>query len=244
MPPGATPADYDLDLTRLLIESAPGVLQRMIDLGIRFTGPHPEPPHSVPRMHNAAPGSMAYIDALRLEAERAGVDIRIGARIVELASNSAGRVTGAVLEDTGTGKRTLLHVSRAVVLATGYYSANDDLARRYGRPAEMEGIGTLPEDATGDGMVAAMGRGWYGRGFVPQFQDAQATLCPAGAPPVRRGGRPGRLRGPQVRQRARQPGGCGRPAAGRRAVHRVRLTACRQDRGRRGGLGPGTERLA
>ena len=156
MPPGAAPADYDLDLTRLLIESAPGVLQRMIDLGIRFTGPHPEPPHSMPRMHNAAPGSMAYIDALRLEAERAGVDIRIGARIVELARNSAGRVTGAVLEDAGTGKRTLLHARKGVVLATGYYSANEDLARRYGRPPEMEGIGTLPEDATGDGMVAAM----------------------------------------------------------------------------------------
>ena len=156
MPPGATPADYDLGLTRLLIESAPGVLQRMIDLGLRFTGPHPEPPHSVPRMHNVEPGSMAYIDALRLEAERAGVVIRTRTRLVELARDSAGRVTGALLEYDGTGGRTLLRVRRAVVLATGYYSANDDLARRYGRPAEMAGIGTLPKDATGDGIVAAM----------------------------------------------------------------------------------------
>ena len=156
MPPGATPADYDLGLTRLLIESAPGVLQRMIDLGLRFTGPHPEPPHSVPRMHNVEPGSMAYIDALRLEAERAGVVIRTRTRLVELARDSGGRVTGAVLEDLETGRRTLLRVRRAVVLATGYYSANDDLARRYGRPAEMTGIGTLPKDATGDGIVAAM----------------------------------------------------------------------------------------
>ena len=59
MPPGATPDDYDLDLTRLLIESAPGVLRRMIDLGLQFTGPHPEPPHSVPRMHNVVPGPVA-----------------------------------------------------------------------------------------------------------------------------------------------------------------------------------------
>ena len=156
MPPGATPDDYDLDLTRLLIEAAPGVLQRMIDLGLQFTGPHPEPPHSAPRMHNVVPGPVAYIDALRLEAERAGAVIRTQTRLVELARNSTGRVTGAVLEDVVTGGRTLLRVRRAVVLATGYYSANDDLARRYGRPPEMEGVGTLPVDATGDGIVAAM----------------------------------------------------------------------------------------
>ena len=85
MPPGATPDDYDLDLTRLLIESAPGVLRRMIDLGLQFTGPHPEPPHSVPRMHNVVPGPVAYIDALRLEAEQAGAVIRTRTRLVELA---------------------------------------------------------------------------------------------------------------------------------------------------------------
>ena len=48
----------------------------MIDLGLRFTGPHPEPPHSVPRMHNVVPGPVAYIDALGLEAEQAGVVVR------------------------------------------------------------------------------------------------------------------------------------------------------------------------
>ena len=156
MPPGATPDDYDLDLTRLLIESAPGVLRRMIDLGLQFTGPHPEPPHSVPRMHNVVPGPVAYVDALRLEAEQAGAVIRTRTRLVELARDDEGRVIGAVLEDSRTGSRTLLHSRRGIVLATGYYSANDDLARRYGRPAEMAGVGTLPEDATGDGMVAAM----------------------------------------------------------------------------------------
>ena len=156
MQPGATPADYDLDLTRLLIESAPCVLQRMIDLGLEFTGPHPEPPHSVPRMHNVVPGPVAYIDALRLEAERAGVVFRTRTRMVELSRNGAGRVNGAVLEDAGSGERTLLRVRRGVILATGYYSANRELSRRYGRPAEMEGVGTLPVDATGDGIVAAM----------------------------------------------------------------------------------------
>ena len=155
-PPGTTPADYDLDLTRLLIESAPGVLQRMIDLGLRFTGPHPEPPHSVPRMHNVVPGPVAYIDALRIEAEQAGVIVRTMSRLVELTTDASGRVVGAVLEDVGTGERTSLCVRKAVVLATGYYSANEDLARRYGRPPEMEGVGAQPKDATGDGIVAAM----------------------------------------------------------------------------------------
>ena len=144
-PPGTAPADYDLDLTRLLIESAPGVLQRMIDLGLRFTGPHPEPPHSVPRMHNVVPGPVAYIDALRIEAERAGVVVRTGARLVELTAEGPCRVTGAVLEDAGTGERTTVHVRKAVVLATGYYSANEDLSRRFGRPAAMAGVGAQPK---------------------------------------------------------------------------------------------------
>ena len=155
-PTGTTPDEYDLDLTRLLIESAPGVLQRMVDLGLEFTGPHPEPPHSVPRMHNVVPGPVAYIDALRLEADRAGVVVRTRTRLVELERDGAGRVAGAVLGDVDTGDLTRIRVRRAVVLATGYYSANTELSRRYGRPPELEGLGTLPQDATGDGIVAAM----------------------------------------------------------------------------------------
>ncbi len=219
IPPGETPADYDLDLTRLLIESAPGVLRRMIDLGLRFTGPHPEPPHSVPRMHNAAPGSMAYIDALRLAAERAGAVVRTRTRLFELERTSTGRVTGAVLEDSGTGRRTRLRAGGGVVLATGYYSANDDLARRYGRPPEMEGIGTLPEGATGDGMVAAMDVGAavaaMDGGSSPSFRTPsppyvrpEPHLFEAGAILVDSGGRrfANELDGPET-VASRLPGG-------------------------------------
>ena len=219
MSPGATPADYDLDLTRLLIESAPGVLRRMIDLGLQFTGPHPEPPHSVPRMHNVVPGPSAYIDALRREAEGAGAATRTRTRLVELTRDGAGRVTGAALEDTATGGRTALRARRGVVLAAGYYGANDDLAHRYGRPPEMEGVGTLPEDATGDGLVAAMDAGAavaaMDGGSSPSFRTPsppyvrpEPHLFEAGAILVDSGGRrfANELDGPEAAA-SRLPGG-------------------------------------
>ena len=49
--PGTRPEDYDLELTRLLVERSPATLQRLIDMGISYTEPHPEPTHTVERMH-------------------------------------------------------------------------------------------------------------------------------------------------------------------------------------------------
>lgn len=155
IPSGKTSADYDLELTRLLIESAPGVLDHMTGLGLQYTGPHPEPPHSVPRMHSLVPGSSAYISTLRAEAEGAGVSIRTRVRMVELTKEGPDEVSGAILVDLASGKRIHVRARKGIVLAAGYFSANQILARRYGRPQELDSVDSLPPHATGDGIVAA-----------------------------------------------------------------------------------------
>ena len=62
--------DYNLELTRLMVEEAPGALARLIQLGVQFSGPHPEPPHTVYRMHNVVPDASGYIDTLSRAVER------------------------------------------------------------------------------------------------------------------------------------------------------------------------------
>ena len=72
--PGREPSEYDLELTRMLVELAPSVVGRMVELGVELRGPQPEPPHTKYRMHNAVPDATAYTDALKRAAAEAGVE--------------------------------------------------------------------------------------------------------------------------------------------------------------------------
>ena len=51
----------NLDFRRLLVQKSPATFQWLMELGVSFFGPMPEPPNRVPRMHNALPNSSAYI---------------------------------------------------------------------------------------------------------------------------------------------------------------------------------------
>ena len=44
--PGRDAGEYDLELTRMLVELAPSVVERMVELGVELRGPQPEPPHT------------------------------------------------------------------------------------------------------------------------------------------------------------------------------------------------------
>ncbi len=58
----------NLGLRRLMTHGAPDTFQWLLDLGVEFIGPNPEPPHTRPRMHNTVPGAAAliYYDVIRL----------------------------------------------------------------------------------------------------------------------------------------------------------------------------------
>ena len=63
-------------LRRVLCDAMPETFQWLLDSGVRFFGPMPEPPHRQPRMHNVLPNSRSFIHHLQRRAQRAGVTIR------------------------------------------------------------------------------------------------------------------------------------------------------------------------
>ncbi len=145
------PRDNDA-LRRILCDEVPAAFRWLLDSGIRFMGPMPEPPHRQPRMHNVLPNSHSYIHHLERRARRAGVVIRTGVRIDSIERQGE-RVTSVRAEG---GK--LYSVRRAVVLAAGDFTNGPELKARFMGPqeAKVEGVNLT---ATGDGQRMAEGLG-------------------------------------------------------------------------------------
>jgi succinate dehydrogenase/fumarate reductase flavoprotein subunit len=153
---GLDPETRDnLELRRLLTENVPDTMNWLLDMGVVFFGPMAEPPHRVPRMHNILPNSRSYIYHLHRRARAVGVDIRTGARAVELL-RSGSRVNGVVV-DMG-GSRQQFFARCGIVLATGDYSSSREIKAKYGKPesADVEGVNAT---STGDGQQLALAVG-------------------------------------------------------------------------------------
>jgi fumarate reductase flavoprotein subunit len=143
---GALDARDNAALRRVLCEQIPSTFQWLLESGVRFMGPMPEPPHRQPRMHNVLPNSRAFIYHLERRARRAGVQIRCGARVARLLQEQ-GRVAGVLLEDG-----QVLPAARAVVLAAGDFTSGPGLKARFMGPVEAQVSGVNPT-ATGDGQA-------------------------------------------------------------------------------------------
>ena len=159
IPPDKTEDDYDLGLTRLIVELAAPMFARLKDLGVTFSGPHPETPHSRYRMHNAVPDSGEYIRVLSRAISAQGVTVRTETVIDELRVDAAGLLTGAVVRQVDGGRSMEVRVTRGIVLTTGYFSANNDLASAHGALPEAAAIEKLLPHATGDGILLGIGLG-------------------------------------------------------------------------------------
>ena len=142
-------------LRRILCNEIPDTFQWLLDSGVRFMGPMPEPPHRQPRMHNVLPNSRSFIYHLGRRARRAGVDIRTGTRVTALVQRD-GRVTGVDAESEAGAMRCTAR--GGVVLAAGDFTNGADFKARFMGPqeAKVEGVNL---SATGDGqrMAEALG---------------------------------------------------------------------------------------
>lgn len=152
---GALDARDNAALRRILCDEIPATFRWLLNSGVRFTGPMPEPPHRQPRMHNVLPNSRAFIYHLSRRARRAGVEIRTGIRVTALVQEH-GRVVGVNAED-GTSS-LLARASGGVVLATGDFTNSAQFKARFmgAQVAKVEGVNVA---ATGDGqrMAEALG---------------------------------------------------------------------------------------
>lgn len=135
-------------LRRVLCDEIPATFQWLLDSGVRFMGPMPEPPHRQPRMHNVLPNSRSFIYHLTRRAKRAGVHIRTGMRVNAIVQES-GRVTCVDAECEGAPWR--FSARGGVVLAAGDFTNGPEFKARFMGPqeAKVEGVNVT---ATGDGQ--------------------------------------------------------------------------------------------
>lgn len=140
--------DKDNEVMRnVLIRETAETVSWLESLGVSFVGPFFEPPHKMPRMHNAFPSGKTYIMTLLHHCRQLGVQIITGARVTDLIKSN-GRILGVRIETTNGDKEILAR--SGVVLATGDYSNGTDLKEKYvGKEAAM--ISAVNEANTGDG---------------------------------------------------------------------------------------------
>lgn len=149
---GALAARDNDALRKVLCEHIPDTMRWLTDLGVRFYGPMPEPPHRKPRMHTVLPNSLSFIYHLGNRARQTGVAFKFDARAQELVIES-GRVAGVRCIDGNTYGAT-----RGVVLAAGDFTNDPELKARYigQQEAKVEGVNIT---ATGDGQKMALALG-------------------------------------------------------------------------------------
>lgn len=144
------PRDND-ELRKVLCDGMPETFQWLLDSGVRFMGPMPEPPHRQPRMHNVLPNSRSFIYHLERRARKAGVVIRTESRVQELVFEQ-GKVVGVLVNTRGVPEQ--IRARRGVVLAAGDFTNCPELKARFmgRREARVEAINMT---ATGDGQKMA-----------------------------------------------------------------------------------------
>jgi fumarate reductase flavoprotein subunit len=177
-------------LRRLLVDHAPDTFRWLIDLGVEFYGPMPEPPNRRPRMHNVLPHSRSFIHHLSRRARRLGVDIKTGCEARSLIV-ADGRVCG--VEGQQGGRRISVLARGGVVLATGDFGGSPELKREFiSDSAAM--VDAVNVTNTGDGhrMARALGarivNGDLAHGPEVRFIPPRRSLIHA-IPPIRAIGR-------------------------------------------------------
>lgn len=119
----------NLALRRILTYGAPETLQWLMDLGVEFIGPNPEPPHTRPRMHNVVPGSKSYIYHVGGRCRRLGVTMLTSTSLVDLEREGE-RVIGILAKGPDGASRSY-RATTAVILASGDFSGSRQMRARY-----------------------------------------------------------------------------------------------------------------
>jgi fumarate reductase flavoprotein subunit len=143
-------------LRRRFLAEAPGALEWLARLGVRFEGPRPEPPNAAPRMHNAVPGARAYIEVLAARLRALGGEVLCGVAVTELVLRH-GRIAG-VRALGGAGETHEIAARRGVVLAAGDYAGNAEMLAQHAGPRFRDLEGVNP-NARGEGQLLAASAG-------------------------------------------------------------------------------------
>jgi len=142
-------------LRRLLTDNIGDTFRWLLDLGVEFIGPLPEPPHKQSRMHCVVPTAKSYIARLERRARSLGVELRCGCQVKSLKQRN-GVVVG--IEGVAADGSPLTIDAGATVLATGDFSGNADMVGTHVSAAAARARPVNPTN-TGDGHRMAMALG-------------------------------------------------------------------------------------
>lgn len=143
------------ELRRLLTENVTDTFRWLLDLGVEFIGPLPEPPHRQSRMHCVLPTAKSYINRLVRRTRSLRIEIRCGFAARELLTE-ASRVVGVAGSDA---KGRLARVrAGATVLATGDFSGSREMVEQHVSADATRARPVNPTN-TGDGHRMALALG-------------------------------------------------------------------------------------
>jgi succinate dehydrogenase/fumarate reductase flavoprotein subunit len=175
----------DSRMRRFFLGHSAETLDWLMDMGLRFHGPSPEPPNRVARMHNVVPNAKAYIATLQSRLTVLGGTIMCNAPAEELVKEGD-RIVG--VRSRIDGETVTFRAGRGVVLAAGDYSNSPEIISRY-KGARFSGIEGINPHCSGDGHLMAEQAGaqllnmdvTYGPEirFVPPARKPFSQLLPA-----------------------------------------------------------------
>ncbi len=184
-------ARNNIALRRFFLAHSADTLHWLMDLGLVFHGPSPEPPNRRARMHNVVPNAKAYIAVLQARLMRLGGQIWCDSAVEQILTEDD-RVTGVAVRRGAMNE--LIAAKRGVVLATGDYANSAEIVTRY-KGAQYKTVEGINPHATGDGHLLAERLGaqlvnmdvTYGPElrFVPPPREPFAQLLPASGPLAR-----------------------------------------------------------
>lgn len=137
----------DVPATKFMIRECSKEIDTLGALGLEFSGPHPEGPHGMPRVHVIQPDCRRLVALLIEACKKSGARLETGMPGGDLILDHKGQIAGVQAGD----KRIR---AQAVVLAAGDYSANHEFVAQV---APQAGLAEPIRDfATGDGHRMAM----------------------------------------------------------------------------------------
>lgn len=166
--------DCDESLSELYVELAPGTFTRLKELGIEFQRTvqfaHMRRPwgHELPTGGELTGGAQV-VEALETQARARGVEILLSTPARRLVEDADGRVVGVEIEGPDGPARVI--GGRGVVIATGGFTRNPELIRKYGRPGTEHIVPVTGPGSLGEGLVMSQALGadtsYIGVGVAP-----------------------------------------------------------------------------
>ena len=151
-------ASYHLDpaLTKITVENSGKTIDWLIDrVGVKFTDQIDIYYGPLQMMHNVDGAGGGFVTAFTACLDQLGVEIQKGTKLVEVLLDAEGKTEGAVVEAKGKTQRIK---ARAIMIATGGYAYNAELAARFD-PEKAGTFGIGHPNCEGEGLVAASNAG-------------------------------------------------------------------------------------